>query len=67
MRGRGLVAGGAHQTEAPDEMPHMRPSFCASIRAVAIASSSETWITSSIIDRSAMQKKSTCEEKATGE
>merc|ERR1719482_1458245 len=44
----------AAKTEAPDEMPHMRPSEVASMRAVAIASSSLTWITSSNIVRSAL-------------
>mmetsp|Transcript_55740 Transcript_55740/g.121382 ORF Transcript_55740/g.121382 Transcript_55740/m.121382 type:complete len:207 (-) Transcript_55740:438-1058(-) len=44
----------AAKTEAPDEMPHMMPSLAASSRAVAQASSSETWITSSTMERSTL-------------
>mmetsp|Transcript_6942 Transcript_6942/g.21996 ORF Transcript_6942/g.21996 Transcript_6942/m.21996 type:complete len:247 (-) Transcript_6942:327-1067(-) len=51
--GRAASCLAAH-TDAPDEIPHMSPSRAASSRAVAIASSSETCITSSIIERSAL-------------
>mmetsp|Transcript_21254 Transcript_21254/g.54124 ORF Transcript_21254/g.54124 Transcript_21254/m.54124 type:complete len:207 (+) Transcript_21254:352-972(+) len=44
----------AAQTDAPDEMPHMMPSVCASVFAVAMASSSDTCSTSSIMLRSAL-------------
>merc|ERR1719378_1194322 len=44
----------AAHTDAPDEMPHMMPSLAASSRAVEHASSSETWMISSIMLRSAL-------------
>mmetsp|Transcript_58924 Transcript_58924/g.161619 ORF Transcript_58924/g.161619 Transcript_58924/m.161619 type:complete len:207 (+) Transcript_58924:427-1047(+) len=51
--GRAASCLAAH-TDAPDEMPHIKPSVVASSRAVAIASSSDTCITSSIMSRSAL-------------
>ena len=50
--GRAASSLDAH-TAAPAEMPHMTPSFAASSRAVAQASSSVTCITSSTRERSA--------------
>jgi len=39
----------AAQAAAPQLMPHIRPSFFAKLRAVSMASSSPTWMTSSMI------------------